>query len=228
VPTKKGEWLEVKVPLDKFEATSFGRPVKDAGAVKPEEVNALGFMLGDKKAGPFKMEIEWIKLELPLERESASTVRAYPTAVPPTVRANFQVEGAYRTRCVPLNLIECRTECDTLVPMTTIPGSTGSAGGPAIYRRGKWEGRGSGNRVRTPAYIQEKEMEGRGSGNRVRTPSARWARPGQVRGETRNRGGGGPGWCGGRRPGRERRARTGGRCMQGGGSWPQAGEEMRH
>jgi len=63
VQTKKDEWIEVKVPLDKFEATSFGRPVKDAGAVKPEEVNALGFLLGDKKAGPFKMEVEWIKVE---------------------------------------------------------------------------------------------------------------------------------------------------------------------
>ena len=63
VQTKKDEWIEVKVPLDKFEATSFGRPVKDADAVKPEEINALGFMLGDKKAGPFKMEVESIKVE---------------------------------------------------------------------------------------------------------------------------------------------------------------------
>jgi len=63
VQTKKDEWIEVKVPLDKFEATSFGRPVKDAGAVKPEEVNALGFLLGDKKAGPFNLEIESIKVE---------------------------------------------------------------------------------------------------------------------------------------------------------------------
>jgi monofunctional biosynthetic peptidoglycan transglycosylase len=63
VQTKKDEWIEIKVPLDKFEATSFGRVVKDAGAVKPEEVNALGFMLSDKKAGPFKMEIESIKVE---------------------------------------------------------------------------------------------------------------------------------------------------------------------
>lgn len=62
VPTKKDEWTEVKVPLDRFEATSFGRVVKDAGAVKPEEVNALGFLLGDKKAGPFKLEVEWIKV----------------------------------------------------------------------------------------------------------------------------------------------------------------------
>ena len=62
VQTKKDEWIEVKVPLEKFEATSFGRVVKDAGAVKPEEVNALGFMLADKKAGAFKMEVEWIKV----------------------------------------------------------------------------------------------------------------------------------------------------------------------
>jgi len=61
-PTKKDEWIEIKLPLDKFEATSFGRVVKDAGAVKPEEINALGFMLADKKAGAFKMEIEWIKV----------------------------------------------------------------------------------------------------------------------------------------------------------------------
>ena len=63
VQTKKDEWIEVRIPLEKTEATSFGRPVKDAGAVKPEEVNAIGFMLGDKKAGPFKMEVEWIKVE---------------------------------------------------------------------------------------------------------------------------------------------------------------------
>ena len=63
VQTKKGEWIEVEVPLDKFEATSFGRPAKDAGAVKPDEVNAVGFMLSDKKAGPFKLEVESIRVE---------------------------------------------------------------------------------------------------------------------------------------------------------------------
>ena len=63
VQTKKDEWIEVKVPLDEFEATSFGRVVREAGAVKPEEVSSVGFLLGVKKAGPFKMEIEWIKVE---------------------------------------------------------------------------------------------------------------------------------------------------------------------
>ncbi len=63
VKTKKNEWIEVKLPLDKFEATSFGRVVKDAGPVDPQEVNGLGFLLSDKKAGPFKLEVEWIKVE---------------------------------------------------------------------------------------------------------------------------------------------------------------------
>jgi NADH dehydrogenase [ubiquinone] 1 alpha subcomplex assembly factor 1 len=63
LPTKKDEWIEVKIPLDQFEATSFGRVVSNAGAVKPSEINSIGFMLGDKKAGPFKLEIEWIKVE---------------------------------------------------------------------------------------------------------------------------------------------------------------------
>jgi NADH dehydrogenase [ubiquinone] 1 alpha subcomplex assembly factor 1 len=62
VQTKKDEWIEVKVPLDKFEATSFGRVMKDAGPLNPEEVNSLGFMLSDKKAGPFKLEVESISL----------------------------------------------------------------------------------------------------------------------------------------------------------------------
>ena len=63
VQTKKDEWIEVKVPLDKFEATSFGETMRDAGPVDPKEVNGLGFLLGDKKAGPFKMEVEWIRVE---------------------------------------------------------------------------------------------------------------------------------------------------------------------
>lgn len=62
IQTKKDEWIEVKLPLDKFQATSFGRPVRDAGPVDPQEVNGLGFLLGDKKAGPFKLEVEWIKV----------------------------------------------------------------------------------------------------------------------------------------------------------------------
>ena len=61
--TQKDKWIEIKLPLDKFYATSFGRVVKNAGQVNPASVNGIGLMLGDKKAGPFKMEVESIMVE---------------------------------------------------------------------------------------------------------------------------------------------------------------------
>ena len=61
--SKKDQWIEVRVPLKKFIATSFGRVVSNAGPVVPQQVNSIGFLLGDKKAGPFKLEIDWIKAE---------------------------------------------------------------------------------------------------------------------------------------------------------------------
>ncbi len=60
--TKAGEWQEVKVPLKELQATSFGRPVKNADPVEAGKVNSIGFLLADKKAGPFKLEVEWIKV----------------------------------------------------------------------------------------------------------------------------------------------------------------------
>ena len=61
--TERDEWIEFRMSLDKFEATSFGRVVREAGAVNPDEVTSIGFLLGDKKAGPFRMEVESIKVE---------------------------------------------------------------------------------------------------------------------------------------------------------------------
>jgi monofunctional biosynthetic peptidoglycan transglycosylase len=60
--TKAGEWQEIKMPLKELQATSFGRPVKNAGPVEASKVNSVGFLLADKKAGPFKLEVEWIKV----------------------------------------------------------------------------------------------------------------------------------------------------------------------
>lgn len=58
--TKKGEWIELRLPLDKFEATWFGRTLSNQ-TLDPTSVQGLGFLLGDKKAGPFKLEVDWIK-----------------------------------------------------------------------------------------------------------------------------------------------------------------------
>jgi NADH dehydrogenase [ubiquinone] 1 alpha subcomplex assembly factor 1 len=51
----------VKIPLDKFQATSFGRVVRNQ-PLDSSEVSGFGILLGDKKAGPFKLEVEWIKV----------------------------------------------------------------------------------------------------------------------------------------------------------------------
>jgi len=63
--TKEGKWQEVKIPLNRFQATSFGTPVRDAAPVDPGEVNSIGFLLADKKPGPFKLEVKWVKVLKP-------------------------------------------------------------------------------------------------------------------------------------------------------------------
>ena len=59
--TKKGEWIEVQLPVGKFVATWRGRVFPNE-KLDPSKVAGLGFLLGDKKAGPFKLEVDWIKV----------------------------------------------------------------------------------------------------------------------------------------------------------------------
>jgi NADH dehydrogenase [ubiquinone] 1 alpha subcomplex assembly factor 1 len=61
--TTKDEWTEVKVPLEDFIPTAFGRRVQGMGPVEPSQINGLGFMLADKKPGTFQMKVEWVKVE---------------------------------------------------------------------------------------------------------------------------------------------------------------------
>lgn len=62
LPTTKDEWTEVSVPLEEFIPTAFGNRVQGMGPVAPDQINSLGFMLSDKKAGPFKLEVDWVKI----------------------------------------------------------------------------------------------------------------------------------------------------------------------
>ncbi len=63
LPTVAGEWTEVTVPLEDFTPTSFGRRVQNKGPLAPDQISGIGFMLSDKKAGPFELEIEWVRIE---------------------------------------------------------------------------------------------------------------------------------------------------------------------
>ena len=57
--TKDGEWMTVTIPIEGMERHFFGQ--KMAGDITPEEVAALEFYMYDKKAGPFRLEIESIE-----------------------------------------------------------------------------------------------------------------------------------------------------------------------
>ena len=59
--TVKDEWVEVSIPVEDFVATSFGRVVRNS-PLDPTRVNRCGFVLGDKKAGPFECTIDWVKV----------------------------------------------------------------------------------------------------------------------------------------------------------------------
>ncbi len=71
LPTVMNEWTEVAVPLEDFIPTSFGNRVQGMGPVEPNEITSIGFMLSDKKAGPFKMEVAWVKIGTPAHENPA-------------------------------------------------------------------------------------------------------------------------------------------------------------
>lgn len=59
--TNKDEWIEVKFPVDKFVATWRGQVFPNE-KLDPSQVAGMGFLLGDKKPGPFKLEVAWVKV----------------------------------------------------------------------------------------------------------------------------------------------------------------------
>ncbi len=60
--TRAGEWIEVRIPRDRFEATSFGRVIGGAGPVDSGRVTSVGSLLADKTPGPFALEVAWLKV----------------------------------------------------------------------------------------------------------------------------------------------------------------------
>lgn len=59
--TKKGEWTEVRLPVDQFVATWRGRTFPNQ-KFDPAKAAGLGILLGDKKPGSFELVVDWIKV----------------------------------------------------------------------------------------------------------------------------------------------------------------------
>jgi monofunctional biosynthetic peptidoglycan transglycosylase len=60
--TQPGQWTEIRLPVEKFVAHSFGRPIPSM-KLTPSQVHSIGILLGDKKSGPFEILIDQIRLE---------------------------------------------------------------------------------------------------------------------------------------------------------------------
>jgi monofunctional biosynthetic peptidoglycan transglycosylase len=60
-----GEWTEVEVPIGALRAKVFGQAVPGAGRPDPARIERIGFMISDRQAGPFRLEIDWIAASMP-------------------------------------------------------------------------------------------------------------------------------------------------------------------
>jgi monofunctional biosynthetic peptidoglycan transglycosylase len=61
--TRPGEWQEHQFPFDQFEPRYRGRAAVDAPPLSPSEIVTVGFLIADRQAGRFRLEIAWIRAE---------------------------------------------------------------------------------------------------------------------------------------------------------------------
>jgi hypothetical protein len=54
------EWVEVRLPFADFQASFRGRVPRGAGPLDPSRIRQMGFLIGDKREGPFRLEIAWV------------------------------------------------------------------------------------------------------------------------------------------------------------------------
>ena len=59
--TTAGKWQEIRAPFADFRATSFGRELAGFPPPDPAKVASIGFLIAAKEAGPFSLEVAWIK-----------------------------------------------------------------------------------------------------------------------------------------------------------------------
>jgi len=50
------------LPLKDFVASLRGRVLTDVPPLNPAKVSSVGFLISDQQAGPFRLEVAWIKV----------------------------------------------------------------------------------------------------------------------------------------------------------------------
>jgi monofunctional biosynthetic peptidoglycan transglycosylase len=59
--TAADKWLELFLHFADFRATSFGVELTDAPPLNPRKIRSFGLLISDKQAGPFTLDVDWIK-----------------------------------------------------------------------------------------------------------------------------------------------------------------------
>jgi monofunctional biosynthetic peptidoglycan transglycosylase len=58
--TTKGEWQQIKIPFSDFKGSWRGADLPDE-KLNPADIRKVWILLGDKKEGPFTLEVDWIR-----------------------------------------------------------------------------------------------------------------------------------------------------------------------
>ena len=61
--TRAGEWQDITLPLSAFEPRWRGRPVPDAPALEPGRIVSFGFLIADRQAGPFVLDVDTLRAQ---------------------------------------------------------------------------------------------------------------------------------------------------------------------
>lgn len=59
-PTRRGQWQEHRLAFKDFVPTFRGRVLGNASPLDPSRIRSLGFLVSDKQAGEFRLEIQFI------------------------------------------------------------------------------------------------------------------------------------------------------------------------
>jgi monofunctional biosynthetic peptidoglycan transglycosylase len=59
--TELNTWMIIDVPFHECVPVFRGRILKDVELIVPEKIQQIGFLISDKQAGIFQLEIDWIK-----------------------------------------------------------------------------------------------------------------------------------------------------------------------
>jgi len=59
--TRPETWLRIRIPFEQFVPVYRGFAVPNPPELDRAEIGQIGFMISDKQAGPFQLEIDWLK-----------------------------------------------------------------------------------------------------------------------------------------------------------------------